>query len=430
MNPRLRHASAFFLAAGLLATAAATAATLPGGLGTGGPAVPAPDPAPGTPPAIPPSAPPSTPVVPSTPGNPVFEFRGRGWGHGVGMSQFGAKGAALAGWNAPRILAHYYRGTQLSETPGGAIRILLAARRPQVRVQSDQPWQAVDETAQPETAVALAPDIEYLLRAAPAATELVDDTGKVVGRFPGALRVQTDDPAGAVRLGAVRYRGALRAVPSGGRIDIVNVVALEQYLYGVVPREMPAKWGDEAPAALEAQAVAARTYAVAGAKPQSGYDHTADQRSQVYGGVAAEDPRTTSAVDATRGQILTYQGSIITAFFFSTSGGRTESVENVFTKSPPLPYLVSVPDPFDKESPYHRAWPEPVSVTGRKLARLFGLSSAVTRVQVLKRGASPRVRLARLVARDGSRVDVTGAQLRLALGLRDTWFTVRRQAAA
>jgi stage II sporulation protein D len=105
-------------------------------------------------------------------------------------------------------------------------------------------------------------------------------------------------------------------------------------------------------------------------------------------------------------------------------------VENVFTKSPPLPYLVSVPDPFDKESPYHLAWPETVKVTGRKLARTFGLPSAVTRVQVLKRGASPRVMLARLVARDGSRVDVTGAQLRLALGLRDTWFTVRRQAAA
>lgn len=428
MKPRLRHVS-LILATGLAVAAMATAATLPRGLGTGGPAVPTPGPAPGTPPAAPAPAPPA-PAVPTAPGNPVFEFRGRGFGHGVGMSQYGARGAALAGWDAPRILGYYYRGTQLSQTPGGAIRILIAPRRAQVRVTSGEPWQAVDETAQPETAVALAPDAEYLLRAGGAATEVVNGAGAVVARFPGALRVQTDDPDGAVRLGAVRYRGALRALPSGGRLDVVNVVGLEKYLYGVVPREMPVRWGDDAPAALEAQAVAARTYAVAGAKPQSPYDLTADQRSQVYGGVAAEDPRSTAAVDATKGQILTYQGSIITAFFFSTSGGRTENVQNVFTKSPPLPYLVSVPDPFDKESPYHKSWPEPIVVTGGQLARMFRLSSPVVRVQVLKRGASPRVRLARLVARDGSRVDVSGAQLRFALGLRDTWFTVRRQAAA
>lgn len=432
MRSRLRHSVPVFFAIGLLAVSAATAATLPGGFGTGGPPVPAPGPAPGTPPAIPPATPAPTPapVLPSSPGNPVFVFRGRGWGHGVGMSQYGAKGAALAGWDSARILAHYYRGTTLTQAPGGAIRILLAARRAQVRVKSAAPWQAVDETVSPETAVALALDTEYVLRPGASGIEIVDPAGTVVANFPGSFRVQTDDPAGAVRLGAVRYRGALRIVPSGGRIDVVNVVGLEQYLYGVVPREMPANWGDTAPAALEAQAIAARTYAMAGVKPLAGYDHTNDQRSQVYGGVAAEDPRTTAAVDATKGQILTFQGSIITAFFFSTSGGRTESVENVFTKSPPLPYLVSVPDPFDKESPYHRAWPQPVSVTGGKLARMFGLPVPVVRVQVLRRGASPRVLLARLVARNGSRVDVTGAQLRRSLGLRDTWFIVRRQAAA
>src|SRR5262249_16941985 len=152
---------------------------------------------------------------------------------------------------------------------------------------------------------------------------------------------------------------------------------LEQYLDGVVGREMPAKWGDDAPAALQAQAIAARTYAMANAKPASPYDMFADQRSQVYGGVAAEDPRTIAAVDATRGQVLTYNGGLITAYYFSTSGGRTESVQNVFG-STPVPYLVSVPDPFDAGSPYHSAWPQPVSVTGARLARLFGLPAPVT----------------------------------------------------
>lgn len=429
MRTRLRHAAALLLVAGLLTAAtAATAATLPGGLGIEDPVVPPPGPTPGTP--APPPAPPATPpAARPTPGDPIFEIRGRGYGHGVGMSQYGARGAALAGWDVARILRHYYRGTDITATPGGAIRILLTGRRSQVRVRSDQPWQAVDETVQPETAVALAPDAEYVVRATPTGADLVDEDGAIVAQFGGLFRVQTDDPTGAVRLGAARYRGALRAVPGGGRLDIVNVVGLEQYLYGVVPREMPARWGDEAPAALQAQAIAARTYAVAGVKPLAAYDHTADQRSQVYGGRGAEDPRATAAVDATRGQVLTYRGAIITAFFFSTSGGRTERVENAFTNSPPLPYLVSVPDPFDRESPYHRAWPRPVTVTGSRLARMFRLPSAVVRVQVLKRGASPRVRLARLVSRDGSRTNVSGAQLRLALGLRDTWFTVRRQVA-
>jgi stage II sporulation protein D len=346
------------------------------------------------------------------------------------MSQWGARGAALAGWDAPRILRYYYRGTEISSTPDGAIRVLLAGRRRQIRIESDTDWQAVDEAVQPEAGYALTAGSAYTVRATPAGTELADETGAVRARFSGAFRVQTVAPAGTVRLGAARYRGALRIIRSGSRLDVVNVVELEQYLYGVVPREMPAKWGDEAPASLEAQAIAARTYAVAGYKPQAAWDHTADQRSQVYGGVGAEDPRSTAAVDATRGQVLTFQGSLITAFFFSTSGGRTERVENVFTTSPPLPYLVSVPDPFDRDSPYHRSWPEPVTVTGSRLARLFRLPAVVTRVQVLRRGASPRVRLARLVARDGSRVEVTGAQLRLALGLRDTWFTVRRQSAS
>jgi stage II sporulation protein D len=146
-------------------------------------------------------------------------------------------------------------------------------------------------------------------------------------------------------------------VPSAGAFDLVNVVGLDDYLLGVVPREMPASWGDDSLAALVAQAVAARSYALATLKPTANYDLFDDDRSQVYGGVAAEDPRTTRAVQSTRGTVLTYDGAVITAFFFSTSGGRTEDVQNVF-RSGPRPYLVSVPDPYDRISPYHD-WPDP-----------------------------------------------------------------------
>ena len=224
-----------------------------------------------------------------------------------------------------------------------------------------------------------------------------------------------------------RYRGELRAVPSGGRLDVVNAVGLEDYLRGVVPREMPVDWGDDAPAALAVQAVAARSYALATMEPGAVYDLFDDDRSQTYGGVASEDPRSNRAVQATRSTVLTYGGKVITAYFFSTSGGRTENVENVFRGSPPRPYLVSVPDPYDRGSPYHASWPDPPSFTGAGLGRALGLDGPVDRVEILSRGVSPRVRIARFVARSGRSAEFTGIELRSTLGLRDSWFRVIRR---
>ena len=83
------------------------------------------------------------------------------------------------------------------------------------------------------------------------------------------------------------------------------------------------------------------------------YDLYADTRSQVYGGVAAEKPTTNAAVDATAGQVLLYEGKVATTFFFSTSGGRTASIEDVWARGEAVPYLVGVPDPYDTASPHH-----------------------------------------------------------------------------
>ncbi|MBJ7456017.1 MAG: SpoIID/LytB domain-containing protein [Thermoleophilia bacterium] len=223
-----------------------------------------------------------------------------------------------------------------------------------------------------------------------------------------------------------RYRGGLRAVPSGGTFDLVNVLDLEDYLRGVVPREMPASWGDDALAALVAQSVAARSYALATLKPTANYDLYNDDRSQVYGGVSAEDPRTTRAVLSTRGTVLTYDGAVITAFFFSTSGGRTEDVQNVF-RSSPRPYLKSVPDPYDRISPYH-VWPDPPTFTAARLGNLLGLDGPVTDVTIARRGVSPRVLEARVTTRSGRKTTLTGTSMRASLGLRDTWFTVAKNA--
>src|SRR5213079_1025095 len=108
-------------------------------------------------------------------------------------------------------------------------------------------------------------------------------------------------------------------------------------------------------AAFEAQAVAARSYVVTTLNPGAPFDVYRDSRSQVYAGVAAETSATNDAVGRTTGQVLTYEGRVVTAFYDSDAGGRTAAVEDVFTGRAPEPYLVSVSDPYDSLSPY-RHW--------------------------------------------------------------------------
>ncbi len=361
-------------------------------------------------------------------GGPVFTITGRGWGHGVGMPQYGAYGAARAGWDAERILAYYYRGATIATSRGGAVRVLLASGRPRVSVRSDGAWQAVDEAVRPNTAVALRPGATYSLRPRGSGAALHGPGGRLLAVYAGAMRLQPVAAGGTVALDGSPYRGAMRILNRGGRLSAVNVVNLEQYLYGVVPREVSARWGDDAPAALRAQAIAARSYAIATLDRGADYDLLPDVRDQVYGGAAAEDPRTDAAVDATRGKVLVYGGKVITAFFFSSSGGRTEDVQNVFPSSPPEPYLTSVPDPFDRGSPFH-TWDaqDRRTLTGAALGRALGAPGPVVRATVVRRGASPRVMDLRLITARGASVDVTGSQVRTALQLRDTWFSLRRR---
>ncbi|MBI2684138.1 MAG: SpoIID/LytB domain-containing protein [Actinobacteria bacterium] len=356
---------------------------------------------------------------------PTFTFVGGGFGHGVGMSQFGAYGAAKAGWDAPRILAYYYRGVSFSQIGPGAIRVLVRSGGRQVRASSAVAWQIVDEVAQPNTAFALAPNVSYTVQAFGAGVRVRNAAGDVVATLPGLSRLQPVPADGAIAIAQGTYRGALRLVRDGAAIDVVNVVDVEQYLLGVVPREMPSRWGDDAPAALQAQAIAARTYAVRSAKPSRAYDVLPDDRSQVYGGVLAEDPRTSAAVQATRGQVLTYAGQLITAFFFSTSGGKTENVENVFPAEGPKPYLVGVDDPFDVISPQYR-WPDPPRFTGAALGKKLGLGQPVVRTKVERRGVSGRVLEFTVIGRDRS-VTLAGRDVRRALDLRDTLFWIVRR---
>jgi stage II sporulation protein D len=158
-----------------------------------------------------------------------------------------------------------------------------------------------------------------------------------------------------VDIGSRRYRGhALIAARGADRLTAVNVVELEQYLLGVVPREMGRRPASEIEA-LKAQAVAARTYAVGnlGGREEQGFDYYATVADQVYGGMADEDTIVSRAVLETRGEIITYQGRPILAYYSSTCGGHTADIEKSWPHRPPQPYLKGVSDRIPGTDQYY-----------------------------------------------------------------------------
>src|SRR3954469_22190719 len=344
-----------------------------------------------------------------------FTIRGAGFGHGVGMSQYGAYGFAQNGWAYRDILAHYYTGT--------AIGTLDPAQRVRVLLQSTT-GSASFTGARRAGRRRLSPLRTYFVRRRGAAVQLVSARGKRLGTYP-TLRVTGRGGAVVLRGRAAngRYSGAYRGVldfrPGAfSGVDAVNNVSLDQYVQGVVPDESPPSWPLEA---LKAQAVAARTYAVATMKPGATFDLYPDTRSQMYGGVAAEVASTNQAVAETRGEVVTYGGQPVITFFFSTSGGRTEDVENTPLGTEPKPWLKSVDDPYDDTSPRHRWGPIRMSLgqADRKLGSL--VKGAFKGIQVVRRGESPRIVAADVIGSRG-RTRVTGAQLRARFGLYDSWM--------
>jgi stage II sporulation protein D len=201
----------------------------------------------------------------------------------------------------------------------------------------------------------------------------------------------------------------------------VKSLPLETYVRGVVSAEMSASWPM---AALEAQAVASRTYAITSDAGGSKFDVYSDDRSQVYLGKAAETSRTNSAVAATAGQIVTYAGKPVVTYFFAGSGGQTESVQNAFPGAEPEPWLVSVADPYEAGPLRH--WTTTMSFASAG-SRLSGLvKGAFAGIEVLKRGVSPRIVSAYVLGSKG-RTLVSGAELEARLGLYSTWayFSVK-----
>jgi len=342
----------------------------------------------------------------------VIVVTGHGWGHGMGMSQWGADGYAHHGWNAARIIAHYYPGTTVAIQPSSAVRVLLLAGVRRVALRSDSPWRVTDGAG---AAVDLPPgELSVAADLSLAGKTLVSPLTFTPGQTP-------------VAVGRRSYHGSLQLVSNGSTLQVVNRIDLESYLDGVVGAEMPSSWPA---AALEAQAVAARSYALAELQTvvtARAFDLYGDTRSQAYGGMASEVPSVTAAVAATAGQVVLYKGKVATTYFSSSSGGRTVSALEATGRA--VPYLASVDDPYDTLSPYHD-W-GPVLFDAAKVGTVLRATGGLLDLQTTV-GPSEHVETVSVVGVDGT-TSVTGATLRQDLGLRSTrfqigWLTLTRPA--
>jgi stage II sporulation protein D len=336
-------------------------------------------------------------------------IKGHGFGHGVGVSQYGAYGYAKHGKGYRFILAHYYTGTTIGTLSGPrVIRVLLEI----------SPGDVGFSGATSACGEALDPSRDYEAHRNGSRVKLRTAAGKTLADCGRELRAAGKGRIAIAGLGA--YRGALEVVPTAsdvGSLNAINALALEQYVKGVIPNESPPSWPQ---AELRAQAVESRSFALTADVGGNGFDLYNDTRSQVYGGLSTETPSTDAAAEATRGQVVLYHGKVAETFFSACSGGHTESVQNVFF-GPPVPYLVGVPDPYDYYCPLHDwtlrfSGPE---ISSRLSAYLDG---RLQKVVVTQRGASPRIVWAKLYGTGGV-TKVRGDQLEAALGTYSDWMT-------
>jgi len=357
-----------------------------------------------------------------TPGATAITLTGHGFGHGNGMSQYGANGAAQQGLTWQQIVAFYYPGTSL-EPMGGKIRVLISADTgPDVQVaagrglrvrslQSNRTWRVPGFAARKWRLIkkGSGTSVQWTTggrwrswKQVPGEAEFSSTTGRLTLVAPG---------------GRHTYRGSLQSVaPRDGRRQTVNRLSLESYLRGVVAREVPALWSPEA---VRAQSVAARTYAAfERSHPSAGhYDLCDTTQCQVYGGVDDEHPATDDAIRATAGQGLYYDGRPAFTQFSASNGG--------YSSAGSMPYLVAQPDPYDAVTGHaYSMWTKNVDDT--QIETHWPAIGDLTSIEVTTRDGNGewggRVTDMAFVGTTGTaRVD--GDTVRSVLGLYSSWFT-------
>jgi len=354
----------------------------------------------------------------------TITIKGHGYGHGRGMSQYGAEGAAREGLGFRQIASFYYPGTSWGRARG-RISVLLTADTSDDLVVRARPGLTLrDEGADDTFTVPENGAVRWRVTRN-------DGTYRVafhrerwrrwrVLEGPGSFAAGGEPVRLVTPTGGGAYRGWLTTVqpPGSSGLVTVNHVSLEAYLRGVVPLEIPASWSA---AAVRAQSVAARTYAAyeRDHPRSSAYDICDTWSCQVYGGAGAEHQDSDAAIAATRRLVLHHNGEPAFTQFGSSSGG--------WTVSGGFPYLRAQPDPYDGWSGNsNHDWS--LRVTDRRFESAFPSVGNLRRIVVVSRDGNGqwggRVQQLRLVGSRGS-VTVSGDTMRSALGLKSTWLTFR-----
>jgi len=310
---------------------------------------------------------------------PGVTFYGKGFGHGVGMSQHGAQALATgAGGTAPQtgeqIIQHYYRGTVIGPIPtqdgNTGIRVLLstpsstgiytcgspAMNTALVNVSGWGVGRFVNEGAGNALIATAASREPFQVHATAGVVRVWRNSGTPVKVYegPGPV-VFVADPAGSLEIAEKgTYRGNTRFTNAGGVLRVINFVNYDHYAMGVIRKEMFGGWHHEA---YKAQSYAAKAYGYTSYRAGAEYDVRDDQLDQCYGGVGFEEAATNAAVEATRGKIPLYNGQVIRAYFSSSSGGYTVAdgcwgprlvfVSGRWACGASQPYLQAVRDPAD-----------------------------------------------------------------------------------
>jgi stage II sporulation protein D len=338
----------------------------------------------------------------------TWVIKGAGFGHGVGMSAYGAYGYAKHGAGYREIINHYFRRIRFTKLDHKrSVRVLLEVASADVEFTG----------AQRACGRRLRAQHSYVAHRSGSSLRLQSSSGKTLARCGRKLRATG---GGTVRVeGQGTYRGAIEMLPDGGSLNVVNRVELNAYVRGSVPAEVPASWPMET---LRAMAVASRSIALSTDVGGHGFDLYPDTRTQNYGGVGVEAPRTNRAVRSTSNEVVAHGGEVAQTTYFSSSGGRTESR---FLGGPRVPYLESVKDPYDYYSPLHR-WT--VRLSQAEIDAKLGayVQGHLRRIKVTERGDSPRIVSANLVGTQGT-TPIDGVTLSGALGLYDRWAYFSRR---
>ncbi len=384
---------------------------------------------------------PSTPAAAET----EFVFTGGGFGHGGGMGQYGASGAADSGMSYTQILTHFYKGTTVAgRTMPSSIRVGLEQDRDTISLNGSGKFEfhiddSVVHTASSGGAWTVKPT-------SGGAYELAGPGGgRTVGSAGKLLEIRFAEFGTILTVSGRRYDKEWLEIRSYRTSEyvlraVLHLKPFERYVYGI--SEVPSSWPMEA---LKAQAVAARTYALEkmtrmGVRAGCGCHMLDDTRDQVFAGyekiAGPSGDRWKAAVDATAGQVVLYDGRPIQALYHSSTGGHSENNEYIW-RGTALPYLRGVGDPWDAGSPNH-TWTVRFErqELGRKLATSsatavgdlhsivlqspFGVSGRVTPVRSDGRGG------AYITGSSGSK-KVDGERLRSVIGLRSTLFSIDQQ---